>query len=201
MLDSFVLNMNQTTKQIVKSVQQTLFFNRRHSDWASLKPYFTVQAIFSAIIILNNSFVLLLFFYERKSIKPTHKYIISMVVNDLLTGILFIPTLCTFFEFELFYDPQICFINSSMGFFMIINSLTTILIASVDRYWSIAFPVHYRKHVNDKICNCKCMTIAISSNQNSFFNRYHLWIMVDVSYTCPRINGFQERCWTVPYIL
>lgn len=157
MLDSFVLNMNQTTKQIVKSVQQTLFFNRRHSDWASLKPYFTVQAIFSAIIILNNSFVLLLFFYERKSIKPTHKYIISMVVNELLTGILLIPILCTFFEFYLFTNEKTCFITSTMGFFVIINSLNTILISSIDRYWSIAFPVHYRKYAKDTVCNCKCL--------------------------------------------
>lgn len=117
--------------------------------------YFIILTILPVIIILVNSFVLFLFYCERASIKTAHKYIISMSLNDLLVGLLTIPVEFSFFEVHTFLNPVACITNSAIVYFIMINSLIAILIASADRYWSVAFPVHYRMRVNDVVPNCE----------------------------------------------
>lgn len=129
--------------------------------------YFIILSFITVIIIFVNFFVLILFYYERTSIKTAHKYIISMSVNDLLVGIVNIPMEFSFFDVHTFLNPGACIANSTIGYFIINNSLITILTASADRYWSIAFPVHYRMRVQNMVPNCEYTRQKICDQHHS----------------------------------
>lgn len=148
--------MSSTAETIPDDLLYEKWFQKFHNEFDNDKyAYFIILSIITVIIILINSFVLFLFYLERTSIKTAHKYIISMAANDLLTGVVFILMEFSFFDVYTFLNPTACIANSTIVYFIIINSLLTILVASADRYWSIAFPVHYRMRVKDRVPNCE----------------------------------------------
>uniref|UniRef100_A0A336L0Y4 CSON014241 protein n=1 Tax=Culicoides sonorensis TaxID=179676 RepID=A0A336L0Y4_CULSO len=101
-----------------------------------------------------SSFVLYLFYKERSFIKIAHKYIISMSMNDLIVGFLCCSIAISFFRIEVYVNDKWCQINTAFTMFILYNSLITILIASIDRYWAIAFPIHHKTKVGEKVPNC-----------------------------------------------
>lgn len=169
--------------------------NELHQNWLKVYPFFMVQALLGISIIVINSFVLLLFFLERKTIKTPHKYIISMVVHDALSGVLFIPLLYSRLDYSAFYNVTICFVFSSLGFFIGLNSLSTMLISSIDRYWAIAFPIHHKISRREKISNCKSRISSFDWWFLNFYCRYYFWIVVNFNLRRFTLIGICVRKW------
>lgn len=120
-----------------------------YQKWINLTPQIVILGLLSIMVVLINAFVLLLFFFERAAIKTAHKYIISMTANDMTSGMCFVVVVYFKSYFELFKNTKLCEVTSTMGFFLAINNLSTILTSAVDRYWSIAFPIQYKMRVQD----------------------------------------------------
>uniref|UniRef100_A0A336M9Z7 CSON014240 protein n=1 Tax=Culicoides sonorensis TaxID=179676 RepID=A0A336M9Z7_CULSO len=122
-----------------------------------------------------SSFVLYLFYKERSSIKIAHKYIISMAINDLLLGFICISLAIYFFRIEVYSSLMWCQINTAFSIFMQINSLMTILIASIDRIiicaWSFSvivsastFVFSDGRHTLNGVCRFKTYFLTIISS-------------------------------------
>lgn len=145
MNDSFITSTSEPFLEVSHSLNHTSI--ESYQRWTNLMPYFIYFGMLSITAILVNFFVLLLFFFERASIKTAHKYIISISINDLIKGICFAFITYVKTDFGLFNCPKHCVITSKMGIFMTFNTLSTILIATIDRYRCIAYPVHYKSCV------------------------------------------------------
>lgn len=115
--------------------------------------YITVSAIISMFMTLSNAFVLILFYRERQRLKISHKFIISMALCDFINGSIYIPIMIYKYEAEITSDSSICPKISMILLAVFQTSLFVVTTASIDRFWAVVFPVHYRNNMTAKVSN------------------------------------------------
>lgn len=101
------------------------------------------EIVLCIIIVVTNSFCLLLFFVERKSQKIAHKFIISLSLADLLQG-LANPGIHLYLVSGAKIESPYCGLVLTCGITVLLISLFAILATSIDRYWAICHPVCYK---------------------------------------------------------
>lgn len=106
------------------------------------------------IIVMGNSFVLALFWQERKYHNTSHKYIVSMAVSDLLQGVVNAPVII-YLNTGIKIGSDECLAALIIGSSAAIVSLIIIFATSVDRYWAIVHPVSYKTKSTATVANCK----------------------------------------------
>ncbi|XP_028409852.1 adenosine receptor A2b-like [Dendronephthya gigantea] len=107
------------------------FVTSKHVHWV----------ILSVLIVLMNSFVILLFVFNKNLQKPTNFLLVSLSVSDLLTGMIGLPLVlvCS--------TRPICLACVFSYTFIVFTSISTvlhILVISYERYIKIVFP--FRVH-------------------------------------------------------
>lgn len=116
--------------------------------------YITISAIISIVMTLGNAFVLLLFYQERHKLKISHKFIISMAVSDFINGCVFMPIMIYKYEAKITSDDSnICPKIATVLLAIFQTSLFVVTTASIDRFWAVVFPVHYRNAMTPKVAN------------------------------------------------
>lgn len=116
--------------------------------------YITISAIMSIVMTFSNAFVLLLFYQERYKLKISHRFIISMALCDLINGSVYIPIMIYKYEAKITSDDtEICPKIATVLLAIFQTSLFVVTAASVDRFWAVVFPVHYRNKMTTKVAN------------------------------------------------
>ncbi|XP_063706153.1 adenosine receptor A3-like [Culicoides brevitarsis] len=123
-------------------------FDEMHDSFMAL------GIIMSIVIVLGNGLVLLLFYQERKSLKISHKYIISMAFCDLFMGLLSVPTQLYMMDNKVPASSKDCPWIMGVITALVQTSLTVLVASSIDRYWAVKFPHHYRIKAQNWIANC-----------------------------------------------
>lgn len=103
----------------------------------------TIEIVLVTLILIGNSFVLALFWQERKYHNTSHKYIISMAISDIVQGLCSAPVVA-FLSTGVKIGSQECLIALIIGSAAAIVSLIIIFITSLDRFWAIVYPVSYK---------------------------------------------------------
>lgn len=115
-----------------------------------LTIYFTIYCFITFFVIFSNTIILILLIKEHKKQKRSHKFITSMIISDLCSGII-----CIWFGFVLFYPRfeqdyvDICFGNIVFTCIFRYNSLLIKLTTAIDRYWAVVHPLNYYIHATD----------------------------------------------------
>lgn len=148
--------LSSTTSAPNTSNWLTQKFSISNPELAALRPSFMALAItMSSVIILGNALVLLLFYQERRSLKIAHKYIISMAVCDLCMGLLSVPAQIYEMDKKVSVDSVNCPWIVGVITSIVLTSLTVLVASSIDRYWAVRFPHHYRKKASNCVANRK----------------------------------------------
>lgn len=113
-----------------------------------------IEAILGTFIVFGNSLVLYLFYQNRKWLKISHRYIISMAVSDLLQGLLN-PGIHIYLAGGLKMTSKSCTYVMVAASTNVLISLCVVFVTCIDRYWAIVHPVVYKTKVTPVIANCK----------------------------------------------
>lgn len=115
-----------------------------------LTIYFTIYCFVTFFVIFSNAIILILLINEHQKQKRSHKFITSMIISDLCSGII-----CISFGFVLFYPRlqqdyvEFCFGNIVFTCIFRYNSLLIKLTTAIDRYWAVVHPFNYYIHATD----------------------------------------------------
>ncbi|XP_052806364.1 alpha-1A adrenergic receptor-like [Mya arenaria] len=139
--------------------KDTTAVNSGNIDTEFVPPDFQVTAkniILAVVLILmdlvtifGNLLVLLSFAFERRLLQPFNLYILNLAVTDFLVAI----TAMTFYTLDtlLGYWPFgriMCGVWIYFDFAMTFASVFTLVAISVDRFWCVTWPIHYKKYNN-----------------------------------------------------
>lgn len=108
----------------------------------------TILTIIVLLTILGNLIVLLAFFLEPKLRNETFNYyIFNLAITDFLVAI----TAMTFYTIDTVlgywpFGPAMCAFWIYFDYAMTFGSVFTLTAISVDRFWSVTWPIHYRIH-------------------------------------------------------
>lgn len=102
-----------------------------------------INSFLAIITTIANIFVLILFFQQRKTLRKTHAFVVSLGIGDLLQGCVGIPltiVLCFTAPLESAECVTICAVRLSICFTSLFNTVA----ASLERFWAVNYPIHYR---------------------------------------------------------
>lgn len=110
-----------------------------------------VLGILDIVTIFGNLLVILSFMIERKLLQPFNLFILNLAVTDFLVAI----TAMTFYTIDtlLGYWPfgiYMCAVWIYFDFAMTFASVFTLVAISVDRFWCVTWPIHFKMHNNKK---------------------------------------------------
>uniref|UniRef100_A0A336KFM9 CSON009340 protein n=1 Tax=Culicoides sonorensis TaxID=179676 RepID=A0A336KFM9_CULSO len=139
------MNSNNSKNSLVLD-NHTLFLMSIHNpEIDHYRLAYLVTGIIMAIsMTLGNAFVLILFYQERSNLKNSHKFVISLALCDIITGFIFM--LAQLYKF----DMKVSVSNATCPWILAImvaiyqTSMYVLTISSIDRYWAIVHPLHYR---------------------------------------------------------
>lgn len=112
--------------------------------------YFQIYCSITFFVIVSNAIILLLLIKKHRKQRRSHKFITSMIISDLCSGIV-----CFSYGFVLYYPKfQIdyvgcCFANLIFIVTFRFNSLLIKLTTAIDRYWAIVHPISYHMKATD----------------------------------------------------
>lgn len=109
-----------------------------------------INGVISVITTIANIFVLILFFQQRKTLRKTHAYVVSLGIGDLLQGCVGIPLtiiICYTAPLESSECVTICAVRLSICFTSLFNTVA----ASLERYWAVNHPIHYHTKATEGI--------------------------------------------------
>lgn len=110
-----------------------------------------VEGIQGVLIVLCNSFVLGLIAQERGPLiaKPSNLHIVSMIISDIFQGLINVPTVMYLSNGVTVSHPNcfpVLFVATTFAF----TQIFIIMAMTVDRYWAIVHPLHYKRHMTPK---------------------------------------------------
>lgn len=107
---------------------------------------------------IGNATVLFLFWKDRKILRTSQLYIISMAASDFLQLSIGVP-LNSCVRLITTKDSSVC--SSIIGFrnSILLCCLLNVVVAVLDRYWSTIHAVHYRNHSNKRIAKSNEVSI------------------------------------------
>ncbi|CAF5060006.1 unnamed protein product [Rotaria sp. Silwood1] len=102
-----------------------------------------------ALITALGNIIVLLAFYCDKNLRTINDYfILNMAIADFLVGSFCIPFYILFSMTQLWpYGSLFCKIWVTIDDVATMTSVINIVAISINRYWSIAYPISYRKYV------------------------------------------------------
>ncbi|GAB1599561.1 adenosine receptor A2a-like, partial [Argonauta hians] len=109
--------------------------------------YIALEAVVAALTVLGNAAVLLVFVRHPQLRTPSNYYIVSLAVADLLVGLLAIP-FAVLGHVGLPRDFNVCLFMNSLLMLLCTASILSLVALTVDRYWAIFKPFHYKRSVN-----------------------------------------------------
>ncbi|WAR04942.1 ADA2C-like protein [Mya arenaria] len=139
--------------------EDTIAVNFGNIDTEFVPPDFQVTAkkiilavvltLMDLLTIFGNLLVLLSFAIERRLLQPFNLYILNLAVTDFFVAI----TAMTFYTLDtlLGYWPFgriMCGVWIYFDFAMTFASVFTLVAISVDRFWCVTWPIHYKKYNN-----------------------------------------------------
>lgn len=107
-----------------------------------------IEGTQGVLIVLCNSFVLGLIAQERGPLtaKPSNIHIISMIISDIFQGLINVPTVMYLSNGVTVSHPNcfpVIFVATTFAF----TQIFIIMAMTLDRYWAIVHPLHYKKHM------------------------------------------------------
>ncbi|XP_063706404.1 adenosine receptor A3-like [Culicoides brevitarsis] len=112
--------------------------------------FVSINSVISVVTITANTFALILFYQQRRSLRKTHAFVVSLGIGDLLQGCVGIPltiVLCITAPLGSFDCVAICAVRLSICFVSLFNTVT----ASLERYWAVIHPIHYHTKATGRI--------------------------------------------------
>lgn len=109
-----------------------------------------INSVICVITTVANIFALILFFKQRRTLRKTHSYVVSLGIGDLLQGCVGIPltiVICYAAPLESSDCVTICAVRLSICFTSLFNTVA----ASLERYWAINHPIHYHTKATGNI--------------------------------------------------
>lgn len=152
---------NETTKQYnnesSSNQEPVLWFIE--VDNPTYKFHFTlniIQMICTVLIVLCNTIVLLLFYQERRSLmdRLSNLHIISMAFGDIVQGLVNWPAVI-YMSFGMTLAHPWCFELALVISTTSVMQIYVILAVTIDRYWAIVYPLHYKRNMTLRKAICK----------------------------------------------
>lgn len=110
---------------------------------------FDLYGLFIPMIMIGsvaNLVVLALFYMVRDKLSTGHYYIISMTFCDLLGDIVAAPIVVLIGTLLIDIQEPLCLIVHSIRLTIYICCFFSVFLTTLDRYWSIIYPIHYYKY-------------------------------------------------------
>lgn len=102
------------------------------------------------VTLFGCSFVLALFYMERKNRKIAHNYVISMCIADIMHGCVG-SAVCIHYCNGLLVGDELCHIETALMMATAYVSLFNLVTTAIDRYLSIIHPLKYRAFMTHEI--------------------------------------------------
>lgn len=115
--------------------------------------YLTIGIIMAIFMTVGNALVLLLFYQERSTLKITHKFVISMALCDIITGLIFMPLQLHKFDGKVSVSSEKCPWILAIMVAIYQASMYVLSASSIDRYWAIVHPLGYHVRATGKVAN------------------------------------------------
>lgn len=146
-----------------------------------LTVYFVVYCCVASFVIISNAVILLLLIKEHKRRRRSHRFITSMVVSDLCSGLVGITYACVIFvpTFRQEY-LELCLLKIACTCSFRYNSLLIKLTVAIDRYWAVVHPIDYFVYSSDTVIrgNFVICRLIKTSKVNLYFP-----VMILITYT------------------
>ncbi|XP_022080987.1 histamine H1 receptor-like [Acanthaster planci] len=109
-------------------------------------PFATFMTLLSLITIFGNSLVIYAVKTEKRLQTVSNYFIVSLAVSDFLIGLIVMPISTTYFvSGDWVLGIVVCQIWLCIDYVSSTASIFNLLVLSLDRYWSIRFPLKYMR--------------------------------------------------------
>ncbi len=109
-------------------------------------PFATVMTLLSLITIFGNSLVIYAVRTEKRLQTVSNYFIVSLAVSDFLIGMIVMPLSTVYFVSEDWVLGLVpCQIWLCIDYVSSTASIFNLLVLSLDRYWSIRYPLKYMR--------------------------------------------------------
>ncbi|XP_038066321.1 histamine H1 receptor-like [Patiria miniata] len=109
-------------------------------------PFATFMTLLSLITIFGNSLVIYAVRTEKRLQTVSNYFIVSLAVSDLLIGIIVMPISTIYFvSGDWVLGLVVCQLWLCIDYVSSTASIFNLLVLSLDRYWSIRFPLKYMR--------------------------------------------------------
>lgn len=112
--------------------------------------YIALEVFVALATIVGNFFVIMVFFRFSTLRTPSNYYILSLAVADLFVGVFAIPFAILVY-LGLPRDFKACLFMNSLLMLLCTASILSLVALTVDRYWAISRPFHYKRQVNKRV--------------------------------------------------
>lgn len=109
----------------------------------------SIEAVQGVFVVLSNLFVLGLFYQEGIRGRLSSLHIISLTVSDILQGVINVPAVI-YLTLDLRVGQPSCFWTIWLASMSAFTQIFIILTMTLDRYWAVVHPFHYRSNVTRK---------------------------------------------------
>lgn len=123
--------------------------------------FIATEIVLSVLTIIGNTLVLLVYWSNRQknnSQRIIHKYIISMALADLLTGIIAMPA-TVFISLGLPHNRFWCLALISLETCACMISVLALVATSTVKYMSLAYPIWFSTKFNDLRANSRLFDV------------------------------------------
>lgn len=161
-ITDFLIPLNES-RNLTEIERHTLFLMSIHNpeiDRYRL-AYLTIGVIMAILMSVGNAIVLLLFYQERSTLKITHKFVISMALCDIITGLIFMPIQLHKFDGKVSVSSEKCPWILAIMVAIYQTSMYVLSASSIDRYWSIVHPLGYHVRATPKVTNGKLRSFSV----------------------------------------
>ncbi|GAU91992.1 hypothetical protein RvY_04145 [Ramazzottius varieornatus] len=149
-------------------------------------------ALLIIITVVSNLLFIVLFFTSRRLRTPFNIYLLNIAINDFLTGLIDMPyyAVLTYYGYWALSDLH-CSVWMFFDFTVDLVSLWGLVAVSVDRVWSITWPVSYCHHNSFKkaffLIGCGWVICYASMLPGYIYTRSH-FANQSVNLSCEWIN-------------
>lgn len=165
-ITDILIPVDNSPRNLTETERHTLFLMSIHNpeiDRYRL-AYLTTGIIMAILMSLGNAIVLLLFYQERATLKITHKFVVSMALCDIITGLIFMPAQLYKFEMKVAVYSDKCPWILAVMVAIYQTSMYVLSASSVDRYWAIVHPMSYHVRATSKVANGELVSVSHSKN-------------------------------------